>query len=100
MALLGFDPPAEMSSTDLYSDGIEVSNACRRFYVSRLQAAEALKVRLAASAEQSDNENGNGTLKKSPDRGNGRMAQSGAKTDSFQTVLAQLRSELVGQLVE
>jgi hypothetical protein len=35
---------------DKYTAGIEVSNACRQFYVSRLQTAELLKERLAGAS--------------------------------------------------
>jgi len=37
---------ASVDAADKYTAAIEVSNACRMFYVSRLQTAETLKDRL------------------------------------------------------
>ena len=88
-----------MSQVDLQrSDGIDVSNACRRFYVSRLQAAETLKERLSKPRDE------NGDVL-SPMSGDGRPASSsssssgnplvGRSNRTFQSAMAQLRSELV-----
>jgi hypothetical protein len=62
---------------DKYTAGIEVSNACRRFYVSRLQAAEALKGRLSSDLPEVT--------------GSDRTTHTG----HFGSVIANLRLELV-----
>jgi len=80
-----------IDADDKYTAAIEVSNACRMFYVSRLQTAETLKDRLmdrrrAVSAAAAS--------VPSPDRP--------ASTDhytatSFETAVARLHKELVSR---
>jgi len=76
-----------VDADDKYTAAIEVSNACRMFYVSRLQTAETLKDRLvdrrravrAAAASSSP------------------RGPSGAVDDTaaLESILAQLHKELV-----
>jgi len=83
---------ASVDADDKYSAAIEVSNACRMFYVSRLQTAETLKNRLmdrrravrAAAAS-------------SPPRGQGVHRPAGAvdETTALEAVVAKLHNELV-----
>jgi len=83
---------ASVDADDKYMTAIEVSNACRMFYVSRLQTAETLKDRLvdrrqavtAAVAASS-----------SPRGGPGRSAGTVRDMASPETVVAQLHKELV-----
>ena len=79
---------ANDDADDKYTAGIDVSNACRMFYVSRLQTAETLKERLmdrrravrAAAAS-------------SPTRCDDRPA--GHDTAVLEAAVAQLHKELV-----
>ncbi|KAH3809225.1 leucine rich adaptor protein 1-like [Dreissena polymorpha] len=48
-----------MASDDVYTDNIELSNACRQFYQSRKQAAENVKQQLASSRRQRHMTSGN-----------------------------------------
>ena len=42
------------SGIDKYTAGIELSNACRDFYVSRLRTAESMRTRLASISGKED----------------------------------------------
>ena len=74
---------------DKYTAAIEVSNACRMFYVSRLQTAETLKDRLV---------DGRRTVRAAAS--SSRPSPPGTRgpvddTDALESVVGQLHKELV-----
>jgi len=83
---------ASVDADDKYTAAIEVSNACRMFYVSRLQTAETLKDRLldrrrAVTAAAAS----------SPSRGPDRPSGGVDDIAALESVVARLHKELVSR---
>ena len=85
---------ASVDADDKYTAAIEVSNACRMFYVSRLQTAETLKVRLVDRRRAV-----RAAAASSPPRGPDRPPGTVDDTAALESVVAQLHRELVSQFV-
>jgi len=81
---------ASVSADDKYTAAIEVSNACRMFYVSRLQTAETLKNRLVDRRRAV-----RAAAASSPPRAPDHHAASMDDTAALESVVAQLHKELV-----
>ncbi|ELT99152.1 hypothetical protein CAPTEDRAFT_228431 [Capitella teleta] len=79
--------PAENTKIDKYIEGIELSNACRNFYVIRLNAASAMKKTLGFAHDEGDQRE---MIKKS---GN-------AKVDTAMEVLRRQMASLMDQDLE
>ena len=79
-----------VDSDDKYTAAIEVSNACRMFYVSRLQTAETLKDRLVDRRRAV-----RAAAASSPPRGPDLPAGTVDDTATLESVVAQLHKELV-----
>jgi len=81
---------ASVDADDKYTAAIEVSNACRMFYVSRLQTAETLKNRLVDRRRAV-----RAAAASSPPRGPDRHAGTVDDIASLESVVAELHKELV-----
>jgi len=89
----GAEMMASVEADDKYSTAIEVSNACRMFYVSRLQTAETLKDRLVDRRRAV-----RAAAASSPLRGADRPSHTvDDDTAALESVVAQLHKELVSQ---
>ena len=78
---------------DSYTAGIELSNACREFYVKRQKDAESLKSKLSTTSQQKQSEESNysSPLKPKPSEGK-------SETGTLQPKLDLLKEQLVSFL--
>ena len=83
---------ANVDAEDKYTAAIEVSNACRMFYVSRLQTAETLKDRLVDRRRAV-----RAAAASSPPRGPPGTADDTTTTAALESVVARLHRELVSR---